>query len=214
MACPIFCVTNSAWRLEKDLDRLETELISRLRQSDKALFKNADAYKHEETEEHDHPIGWVLRGSTFTIPVTLRGKGPTRGRTLSVRFDLHRDKTEEATWPHAEESLLVVGFYPEKGERWENNELIVTGDGRLSDADAWAECGGNSHANRQLLEWGENKKSVPWSQRGWVFAVPMQTLTDTDALDREVIHPIVALLKGSTPSDALKGTSAVRWAEG
>jgi hypothetical protein len=92
--------------------------------------------------------------------------------------------------------------------------MIVTRDGRLRIQEAWEACRNNRHADGRLLEWAEVAEGTKWTQRGWIFALPLRSLKDPESVDKQIIQPVLKLLtKDEDPSLCLAGTDAIKWSE-
>jgi hypothetical protein len=92
----------------------------------------------------------------------------------------------------------------------------VASSGRLDDEAAyWGEAHGV--AENRLLGWDENVVwaesglQSDWSQRDWLFALPLRVLEDPKAVQQQLITPIVQLLCRPSPEIALKDWKAVVW---
>jgi len=81
--------------------------------------------------------------------------------------------------------------------------------GRLLSEETFGHC--KEHANGRLLEWTGDGMS--WSSKAWIFSVPLSSVDGKEAFLREVVTPVVALVKlDAQPEAALEGTSAIPFA--
>ena len=212
--CQIFTTLVAAERISKEMDELVDEFSSSVKVvSDDNVIVEKKATWHYADDSPHTSNGW------YDCALRLRSKaqGPPRSRRLTLYFDLARELvSKEATdWPHAREALLVVGFDPNsKGNGWSQYSAVLP-DGRLKnteDEKTWDDCRKHVFADGRLLEWQRHSVSNEgWSQRAWLFALPLQRLTNADAVLEQVTKPVVALLSDKEPEIALASTEAVKW---
>lgn len=216
MVCQIFEVLDAAWKLGGEVERLVPEIESSLTRA--GLKIESEKSSWDESKVGGDTGEWFQRGSTRVIYLNLReaGKrGKSRIRALSFRVEMHRDQDEETRWPHARSALLIVGFWGDANGNWENDELVTTAHGRLADGDAWSCCTNQRHAESKLLEWldPDEVANSNWSQRCWVFAIPMKVLTNSSKVDSQVATPVRMLMDNAGPDKALAGVDAVVWGD-
>ena len=216
-ACPIFQTFEAVKRVSVELDQLLGDIIARLRNAEPDLFKDAADYKWDDCLPEED-LSWVELGGALTIPVAVKDKG-TRGkpkaRHLSIRFDLYREVADDEPpiWEHASEAFIVIGYSPFKDNPWYNEIMVVTRDGRLRDQETWEACRNNRHADGRLLEYAETAGNN-WSQRGWIFALPLRSFKDPESVDKQFVKPVLRLLaKNEAPDVSLAGTDAIEWSQ-
>ena len=215
--CPIFQTFRAAKLVSSELNSLWEEIPKRLKNEAPDLFNKA-LNEDEDDIITEETTGWAYLGATCLVPVSLREKGArgrARDRKLSLRYDLYRELSDDhPVWKHASDALLVIGYWPSKDEYWGNEEMVVTAGGRLKDEAAWKGCKTNRQADGRLLEWAEIAEGKNWSQRSWIFAVPIRSIRDPDSVGKQIVEPVINLLvKDKDPKVALSGTEAVTWSQ-
>jgi len=201
MSCPIFQAASAMKLIETELNALIDELGQQLSGYSSARFSIEDGSWKWADGESD----WVTHWHGVEFPVKL--SGARRPRKLSLRFELTRDLLKNPAWAHATDALLIVAYDPHVGREW-SSEMAVRADGRLADEDAWIECKA-SMVEGKLLEWSAASISgAPgWSQRSWLFAVPLRALSSPEALQHGVTNVIGGLLSdeplAKVPLDSL-----------
>lgn len=211
--CQIFTTFVAAERVWKEIEYLVDEFSSSVKDHSKdgvAIHKTTWG----SSDDLDDPPNQTNVWCDCDLRLRLKGKGPFRSRLLTLYFDLARDLVpkDKADWPQAREALLVVGFDPrQKGGSWAPYAAVHP-EGRLKEAEAWDACRNHVFADGRLLEAEETSVSDEgWSQRAWLFAIPLRRLTNADAVLEQLTKPVVALLSDKEPEIALAGTEAVKW---
>lgn len=203
MSCPIFQAASAMKLIETELNALIDELGEQLSgySSDRFSVENSWDWAKGESD-------WVTQWQGIEFPVKL--SGARRPRKLSLRFELTRDLVKSSVWEHATDALLIVAYDPHVGHEW-SSEMAVRADGRLADEDAWIECKA-SIVESKLLEWRAASVSGArgWSQRSWLFAVPLRALSSPEALQRGVTNVIGGLLS-DVPLAKIPLVSLVTW---
>jgi hypothetical protein len=151
--------------------------------------------------------------------LTIRGLGRGRAatRSLSLHFDLVRDVTGSAQWPHAREALLVIAFACERGEWWEPESLCIASSGQLEDNETWEKVRASGRSvDKKFLVWQETGAQSDYSktdvsEQDWIFAVPVRLIDGSDAVKSMLVEPVCSLLLGKHPEDALSGSKPIQW---
>ncbi|MGE0749177.1 MAG: hypothetical protein AB7K64_01150 [Variibacter sp.] len=207
-ACPIFASMSAAAQIAEESDALVEELCSALNE----ISGGRIAVEQTKWISEDEYRRWTAR---LSIRVVQKGRKP-RLRNLTVHFDLFREvPASGARWTHATESILVVGFdpvppTPDRG--WSSSLLAIDASGRLDDDDAWSNCKESQFANGKLLEWRAESVGENWSQRAWVFAMPLRIIKDHNVVREHLAKPIIALLTDTPPEEALASSAVITWA--
>lgn len=210
--CPIFEVISAAVKLDSELSLLPDAIMNGLKNHDQ--FQVDEKNLEWENNPSENEGEWVNSASTMIIPFKYKRngqRGRPRANVLSIRFDLTR-KTSNASWKHAKDALLVIGYSPDPQNEgyWESHLLAVNPDGRLpiidDDYDPVNKIQGNL-----LLCVDDPSVDSSCIDNHWVFAVPMKEITNAEKVSTEIIAPIARLLEGDGPAEALKNTSAVEW---
>lgn len=203
MPCPIFQAASAMKLIETELNALIDELGEQLSSYSSERFSIENSWDWAKGESD-----WVTEWQGVEFPVNLRGT--RRPRKLSLRFELTRDLLKNSPWVHATDALLIVAYDPHVGHEW-SSEMAVRADGRLVDEDAWTECKA-SIVEGKLLEWraASITGAHGWSQKSWLFAVPLRALSSPEALQHAVTNVIGGLL-GDVPIAKIPLASLVAW---
>ena len=197
MADAIFNAYAAAEAVGAEIDRLVTTLPE--------AFTPQLSLQRVDLESVDND--WV--NSRLGYHFELRG-AVARQRLpgqLLLAFDLYRPH-ERSEWPHARASLLTCAYAPKLEDGWDLDDVLIGMDGRLLSSETFLGC--SQHADRRLLEWGRGM--TDWNRRAWLFTVPLLAIGGHEALQRELVNPILDLLLSNvTPEQALEETCAVRF---
>jgi hypothetical protein len=216
--CPIFKLLDAGRRLSMEIDQFWADVQHRLCKADPKIF-DQDCFGAWDNDlsgdEDDHY--WVKTGATAAVAAKIRvagALGKPRDCRLSFRLDLWRALPDGYVgWPYAAQALFVIGYCPNSADFWTGDELAITFDGKLKDRHAWEASSSRSISEGKLLEWeslGRGNKDK-WSERAWLFAVPLQVLQAPSDVDTHIVEPIIKLLTGGEPNAALERTKAVKW---
>lgn len=122
----------------------------------------------------------------------------TIGRVV-LCVDMFRDRlplVEREKLAHAEVSLLSCCFMTGKEvseETYEVDYLKFTADGWPIHSDLFIR-----HANGRLLEYVEGKEnSRPWTERSWLFTVPLEAILSPRDFTTEIAEPLWMILSNN-----------------
>ena len=205
MKCPIFATLVAAQKIWNETEALVEEFasnISSFKKGSTSVFK---------TKWNDGAGSYYCN---LLLKITNEGSKKPRQRWLTLQFDLARPLSKKAKtlkWTHAQEALLTVCFDPRlSGLSW-GDESLASSEGSLLSAEAWSGCKKHKFADGRLLEWEEYSVGKKWSERAWIFAVPLYGIHSPADLKSQVIAPVVDLLVGNN-CRGLEKTKAVIWA--
>lgn len=135
-------------------------------------------------EEQEYFSGYFIQ----TIKIRETGeRGPTK-RVLSIAFSLFRpeDRTGDG-WSGGRRAKVYVGIAP-SSSAWDEDTLILDGSGQSEHAEART-------SHRWWLE-----GAAP----AWFFCVALEAIDSREALYREIMRPLSALLSGADDQAAFE----------
>lgn len=198
--CPIFRIYSGAEAVTDEIKRLVAEIPQAFAQHGLTLSDSEKSYSKVAGQSY-------VTQQAHSFKVTGRISRQRIPRQLIFVFDLWR-RASAGSWSHSEDALLTVGYEPKADNGWSLSQLVVGGDGRLSDPYASEMC--VLHADGRLLEWEAGAKT--WHERAWLFSIPLMKINGPDAFQREIVEPVIALLmKEAEPEEAIQETHAVRF---
>lgn len=135
---------------------------------------------------------WIASYSIQSIRIRDSGaRGIARG-TLSIAISFYRpeDRAGEG-WPGGRRAKLYIGVAPTI-KSWDMDTLLLDGSGQS--------------------EIAETGTSLRWWRTGmpaaWFFCVALDLIDSREAIMREVIRPLAALLAGADDTIAFEGCTA------
>lgn len=113
---------------------------------------------------------------------------------LTIAIQLTCDHGEGPEWSFGKRAKVVVGYSAKQEDWWEFGTTVPNAAGYLDEV-----CTPN-----------ETHWSGSYGGRdAWVFAVPLDMLTSTDAVDKYIKEPVHRILRGEAPTNVL-GKEGVR----
>lgn len=198
--CSIFLAarhTENAWQ---EADRLADLVVERLTSS-RITMK----YRGDESHPDDHAGHRTLY--RYSIEgLSRRARHPAE---LCLYLDLAR-AGEKTDWPWGERAILLVAFGPDSDDGWNVEHLAFGTDGRISREEhrryfSPSPCG-------RLLEWeAQANAEMGWAQRPWAFGVELKYLSGPEQVEKQVIQPLLALLKNAPAQTAFESNEIVIW---
>lgn len=201
---PLFAAAGYLEAVWRELDHLAIAIPEALR----PFGVNAESPRSER-----HTDDYSSRRLAYFY--TLWGIVPRQRISSDVvlYLDLHRGELDQRSlWPLAQTPLLVVAYAARDG--WDLSQLEFDIDGRFVDDDAQDQLRPYPESDGRLIVWeGSGPEDAPLLRRDWLFGVPVESLTDPGAVDRELIQPLVGLLKrGLSPREAFhEAQTTVVW---
>ncbi len=148
-----------------------------------------DGWNYEEWwEDQGYFSGYFIQNVKIR---ELGERGPTK-RMLSIAFSLFRpeDRTGDG-WIGDRRAKVYVGVAPVSAA-WDEDTLVLDGSGQSEQA----------VARTPFRWWLEG--AVP----AWFFCVELEAIDSREALNREIIRPLGALLAGEAEEVAFEGCTA------
>lgn len=135
---------------------------------------------------------WILSYSIQSVKIRDAGvRGSARG-TLSIANSFYRDEDRAGEgWPGGLRAKVYVGVAPTM-KAWDKDTLLVDGSGRSEVAE-----GRTSHR-----WWRVDAPSA------WFFCLALDVIDSREALVREVMRPLAALLAGAEDGAAFRDCAA------
>lgn len=136
---------------------------------------------------------WIASYSIQSIRIRDAGpRGSARG-TLSIALSFYRpeDRAGEG-WPGGRRAKLYVGVAPTI-KAWDEDTMLLDGSGRSETSEA-----------RSTHRWWRTD-----SQSAWFFCVALEAIDSREAILREVMRPLAALLAGADEAIAFAAATAV-----
>ena len=134
---------------------------------------------------------WILSYCVQSIRIRNAGaKGSARG-TLSIALSFYRPEDRSGDgWQGARRAKVYVGVGPTI-KPWDDDTLLLDGSGASEIAEA-----------RGVRWWRTD------AQAAWFFCVALEAIDNREALVREVMRPLGALLAGAEEAAAFEGCTA------
>lgn len=158
-----------------------------------AVRASDDEWSYDSWSDDDD---WVASYSIQSVRIRDVGaRGAARGMargTLSIAISLYRPEDRAGTgWTGRRRAKIYAGVAPTQ-KAWDMDSMLLDGSGRSDAADA-----------RSTYLWA--KLDAP---QAWFFCVALEAIDSREALGREVMAPLAALLAGADEEAAFEGCSA------
>lgn len=147
-------------------------------------------WNYESWSDEDE---WTFSYSIQSIRVREAGvRGAARG-TLSIAISFYRaeDRAGEG-WPGGRRAKVYVGMAPTI-KAWDDDTLLLDGSGKSDVAEA-----------RTSHRWWRTD-----APSAWFFCAALDAIDSREALMREILRPLAALLAGSEDDEAFAACAAV-----
>jgi len=135
---------------------------------------------------------WIASYMIQSIKVRDVGvKGAARGMlSFALSFYRPEDRSGEG-WPGGHRAKLYVGLAPSR-TRWDEDTMVLDGSGASAVTEVRGGC-----------RWW--RRNVP---AAWFFCVALDAIDSREALVREVMRPLGALVSGAEEAAAFDGCTA------
>lgn len=204
--CPIFLAAQFMETTWREIDRL-AEFVRDGLSAEGFEIEFDDRYSHDDDSSENR------RAHCYKLRRVY--KHQKRPAELMLYFDLARSG-ESSGWKHGYSALLVVAYSTLFEYGWDVGQLAFEANGAFEDEDSRAKLRPSKQSGNRFQIWSESPsdKGKPWCKRDWAFAVELTRLGGPDEAYREVVRPLVALLRnGGMPETIFADTSAIQWPE-
>lgn len=192
----IFAAFHTVEAVWSEIDRLSDAVI--------------DAFAPDLTITYDQiETDVVSPNSRYGYHYQVAGVAPRQRSPgqLLLAFDLARPEAQSA-WAMSHTALLTVAYAPNYADGWTLPNVLLGMDGRPAPAIA-AAC--SSYFDGRLLWWNDTAQS--WARSSWLFSVPLLAIDGPTAARREIVAPVLTLLRATDDSiEPFAGTAAVTFA--
>lgn len=110
--------------------------------------------------------------------------------SLTIALQLTCDDPD-LQWEHGKRAKVVVGYSDARDDWWEFNVTHPNAGGE----DLYEHCKASD------THWSGSFDGVA----AWVYAVPLDVLTSTDAVEKYITEPVHAILRGKDRNEVLSG---------
>ena len=192
-----------------------TKELEHLPQSARDLFGSREgmglsSFSWNKHEEWGGSGKWICTWASIGANVSAEGPrgSKTIGRAL-LCVDLYRDRASKAPRSklgHSGRSLLTCGFIagPDAAESsYDVQYLQFDGNGWPIESGSFIR-----HAGGRLLEYVDGKQNRSWTERSWIFTIPLASIHSPDAFRQEVSAPFWTILTGGEANLAFTETSS------
>ena len=176
-------IGRALWQSARNIRKSAPELDALLRELGELLTEE----EHEGVDfvlsgtEHDQD-GWLLWSYADVFTVKRRGARKRPGQ-VTVCARLHAPSEEDGEgWEGARLSKLFVGYQVAPDYAWAIKYFDLHGDGT---ADHLTPDGGHL--------WRYREEGEVW-KGSWFFCLPLAALRDREALQEQVVKPLLALI--------------------
>ncbi|WP_141688304.1 hypothetical protein [Bradyrhizobium paxllaeri] len=197
-----------------------TSELSALQQSARDLFQPPEGFglssfswtPHEKSAEHEWVCVWAAIGATVFV------EGPRKNRPIGrllLCMDLFRQTaptTVRTVLPHSTESFLTCVFIAGSNvtdKTYDPVSLQFTTDGWPMLAEMFV-----AHESGRLLQYLEPEEQdlADWTQRAWLFAVPLSAISNREQFRTELVAPYWNAITNKNPGTIFpEGSAACRF---